>query len=170
MTRRLLAIAWLVLAWMALWESPTWARLVGGVAAAGFAAVLLPPSTPSVRIRFRPHAAVALAAYFGWKLVEASLIVAWEVVTPRDRTRPGAIAVQLRTLDRGVVTAVANMVSLTPGTLTLDADAATGTLYIHVLHLHSVEATTREVLHLEHFLLNAFPHTSRATGHTGRQP
>lgn len=164
MTRRAISVAWLALVWLALWESPSWGRLVGGIAVALLATALVRPATGSGRVRVRPVATVVLSGYFLWKLVEASMIVAWEVVTPRDRTRPGVIAVPIETTNQAVMTVVANLVSLTPGTLTLEIDSATSTLFIHVLHLHSKQRTTVEVLHFERLVLAAFPPTANLGG------
>lgn len=103
-----------------------------------------------------------MSAYFTWKLAEASVLMAWEVVTPRNRVNPAVVSVPLRTRSIGVATAVANMVSLTPGTLTLEVDEATMTLVMHVLHLETIEKSRQEVLHLEELTMAALPLRSMA--------
>jgi multicomponent Na+:H+ antiporter subunit E len=55
------------------------------------------------------------------------------------------------------VTAVANMVSLTPGSVTIEVDTEEMILYIHVLHLSTVEEERESVLHLESLTLAAVP-------------
>jgi hypothetical protein len=51
---------------------------------------------------------------------------------------------------------VANAVSLTPGTLTLDVDPDPPVLYVHVLHLRDVDRLRREVAPLELLVTQAF--------------
>jgi multicomponent Na+:H+ antiporter subunit E len=159
----LIVILWLTLVWMALWESFTWANLIGGLAIAVLAVLLVPLRSKAPRVGFRPLRAIRLLFYFVWKLLVASLIVSWEVVTPRDGTSPAVVSVRLDTPYPGVVTAVANMVSLTPGTLTVDVNRSDSTLFIHVLHFKSAEATSDDVRTLERLTVEAFP-TRRAGG------
>lgn len=167
MRRSLLAVAMLTLFWMALWETVSWANLLGGAAAAGFALWLAPTTSSGGNFVVRPLATVRLAGYFTWKLVEASLIVAWEVVTPRNRINEAVVAVPLRCRERLMITLLANSVSLTPGTVTLEATETPPTLYIHVLHLKTVEAVRRDVRRLEDLAIAALVADASAHDHDG---
>jgi multicomponent Na+:H+ antiporter subunit E len=153
----LIVILWLTLVWMALWESFTLANLLGGLVIAVLVVLLVPLRSKVPRVGFRPLRAIKLLLYFIWKLLVASLIVSWEVVTPTDRTSPAVVSVPLDTPYPGIVTAVANMVSLTPGTLTVDVDRHHATLFIHVLHFKSAGATSGDVRTLERLTVEAFP-------------
>lgn len=155
--RNLFTVAWLTIVWVALWEDISWANLVGGVAAGAFVTFLIPVRPREATYGFRPLAFLHLSAYFIWELIEASAILAWEVITPRNRINAAVLAVPLHSRSRGIVTMVANMVSLTPGTLTLEVEETTMTLVIHVLHLESVAESRRSVLYLEELALAAFP-------------
>lgn len=157
MTSRAITVAGLTLVWMALWESFTLANLVGGLGVAVLAVHLVPLREVTVEVGFRPIPAAKLMLFFLWKLTEASLIVAWEVLTPTDRSSPAVIRVPLRTTSPGIATLVANMVSLTPGTLTLDIDPDSVALFIHVLHFESTAKAEAGVHQLERFALAAFP-------------
>lgn len=159
---RLFTFVWLILVWMALWESITLANLIAGAVAAAVATMLV-PFRFNKSGRVRPIAAVKLAGYFVWKLLEASVQVAWEIATPKDGTAPAVIHVPLQTNAPGIITAVANMVSLTPGTLTLEVDSSRPALFIHVLHFESSEQTTSEVRRLEQLTVEAFPTASGRT-------
>lgn len=157
MMRRLTAITWLTVVWIALWEDLTWANLLAGVLVA-ILVMWATPARPAGSVHgVRPWALVNLSAYFVWKLAEASAILAWEVVTPHNRINPAIVAVPLSSRSPGIVTMVSNMVSLTPGTLTLEVDEETMTIFIHVLHLETMDAMRKEVLHLEELAMAAFP-------------
>lgn len=155
--RRIAIVVWLTLVWVTLWEAVSWANLAGGLVVAVAVLFLLPPREVRVSVGFRPLAAAKLAGYFLWELVVASWQVVWEIITPEDHTRPAVVAVQTRSTVAGHITAVANMISLTPGTLSLEIDHDTRTIYIHVLHLDSFEETQDAVSNLETLTLAAFP-------------
>lgn len=90
------------------------------------------------------------------ELLEASVIFAWEVVTPRNRINQGIVAIALRGVSDVMTTLVANAISLTPGTLTLEVHRDPTVLYVHVLHVHDIERMRREVLHLAALAVRAF--------------
>lgn len=153
--RRVLTLVVLVGFWVALWEDLSWANVLGGIAAGALAMVLAPVAPSHPGLVFRPVAALRFTLYFAWKLVEASLIVAWEVITPRNRINEAIVAVPLRVDRPIIVTMIGNSVSLTPGTLTLEARMNPPLLYIHVLHLKSVEAVRSDVRRLEDLAVRA---------------
>ena len=155
--RRFAIVAWLTVVWVTLWEALTWANIAGGLVVAIVALYLLPPREVRTSVGFRPLAAARLLLYFLWELILASSQVIWEIITPQDHTRPAVVSVHTRSTVPGHITAVANMVSLTPGTLSLEIDHDTRTIYIHVLHLDSVEETRAAVSKLETLTLAAFP-------------
>jgi multicomponent Na+:H+ antiporter subunit E len=84
-------------------------------------------------------------AFFVAQLVISSLRVAADVVTPRHRARPGIVAVPLDARTDGEITLLSNLVSLTPGSLTLDVSDDRRTLFVHVMFLDDVEACRREI-------------------------
>jgi multicomponent Na+:H+ antiporter subunit E len=152
---RLVVLALLVAFWIALWEDPSIANVVGGTLVGGVA-MLLAPLRPRQRgLVFRPVAAVRLALYFVWQLIVASLVVAWEVVTPRNRINEAVVAVTLHCDHPFIITLVANSVSLIPGTLTLEARGDPPTLYVHVLHLKSVAEVRSDLRRFEELAVRA---------------
>jgi multicomponent Na+:H+ antiporter subunit E len=52
--------------------------------------------------------------------------------------------------------AVANVITLTPGTVTIEVEDSPPVLYVHVLHLHDLEAVRRDLLRIEEFSVRAF--------------
>lgn len=155
--RRMTIVVWLTLVWVTLWEAATLANVAGGLVLAILVLFLLPPREVRTSVGFRPLAAIRLLLYFLWELLVASWQVVWEIITPQDHTRPAVVAVQTRSTVPGHITAVANMISLTPGTLSLEVDHDTRTIFIHVLHLDSFEKTRAAVSKLETLTLTAFP-------------
>lgn len=155
--RTVVVLLWSMIVWTALWLELTVANLVSGAVVGLVTLALVPAGVGSDRIRIRPLAVLRLAGYFSWALVRASAVVAWEVVTPRNRIHEGIVAVPMRTSSRGLITLIANAVSLTPGTVTLEVHEAPPTLYVHILHLRTIEDVREDIQHLETLALNAFP-------------
>lgn len=157
MRRLALSLVALTLVWLALWGSVSPANLLGGVGAAAVAIWILPSRQRARPLGFRPLQAARLVVYFLWRLTVATVAVAWEIVTPRDRTRPAIISVPLVSTHPTIVAGVANMVTLTPGTVTIEVATEPTTLFIHVLHFESVTRTRADVATLERYLVAAVP-------------
>lgn len=154
--RRLPFLAWLVLVWMVLWGDLSLANLLSGVAVAALVLVAFPHAGPGPAGTLRPLHFLRFFGYFLYKLVEANLIVAWEVVTPSNEgIREGIVAVPVTGASDAVITVVANAISLTPGTLTLEVSRDPAVLYVHVLHLRDIETVRRDVYRLETLALQA---------------
>lgn len=155
-SHRLVLVVWLVVVWVALWGSVTPANVLTGLAVAIVLTYVFPPRGGSQQ-RVRPLALARLAAHFTWKLAQANVEVAWEVITPKSNVNEGIIAVPIDDAPDGVVALVANAVSLTPGTLTLEVHEDPTVLYVHVLHLRSVDDARAEVQTFYRLARAAFP-------------
>jgi multicomponent Na+:H+ antiporter subunit E len=132
-----------IVVWVALWGDLTWANIASGVGVGALVLVVSPRSPGTVRLR--PIATARFGVIFLYKLFEATVVVAWEVLTPRNQIREAIVAVPLGDLPDPVVTVAANAVSLTPGTLTLEVVHDPLVMYVHVLHLDSVEGAREEI-------------------------
>jgi multicomponent Na+:H+ antiporter subunit E len=86
-----------------------------------------------------------MAVVFFKELVIANLRVAMAVIRPADRLRPGIVAVPLDVESDAALTLLANLVTLTPGTLSLDVSSDRRTLYVHVMDLDDPEAFRRNL-------------------------
>jgi multicomponent Na+:H+ antiporter subunit E len=160
---RLLAVAVLTGIWVALWRGFSVGVVVSGVLVATAVVLVLGPPEPTGGMTIHPGPAVRYLARFARDLVKASAVVAWEVVTPTDRTRSGIVAVPLAGGSDWVTTIVANTISLVPGTLTVDVRRDPTTLYVHVLHLDDPDRVRAEIHDLERLARRAFaPHPPAA--------
>ena len=153
---RILTGLWIATMWLLLWGEATPANIVGGVVVAAVLVFVFPAAPEGPVSSFRPVAAIRFLLHFLYKLVEANLILAWEVATPRNRIREGVVAVPVHMSSRGVVTMVANAISLTPGTLSLEVNMERRQIYVHVLHLHDLEKVRRDLHRFEELALQAF--------------
>ncbi len=78
---------------------------------------------------------VELSLFFLWELIKASFAVAFEVVRPGHNMKPGIIAVPLDTKTDLQITIFSSLVTLTPGTLSLDLSADKSHLFVHAMYI-----------------------------------
>ena len=76
---------------------------------------------------------IGLAAEFVYELFVSSFRIVWDVITPGTRARPAVIKVPLEAESELEILTLANLVSLTPGTLSLDVSPDRKWLYVHAM-------------------------------------
>ena len=89
--------------------------------------------------------AIGFFFYFVKELVVANLKVAFDIITPKDYMKPGIVAVPLNAETDMEITLLANLITLTPGTLSLDVSNDKKVLYIHTLYLDDTEKFRAEI-------------------------
>lgn len=91
------------------------------------------------------------------EIIKANIMVAKIVLQPKIDIKPGIIRVPIRTKTNIGITGIANTITLTPGTLTLDISDDESALFVH-----SIDATDPQGIRdsirddLEHYVLEAF--------------
>lgn len=82
---------------------------------------------------------------FIWEIVLANLRVTYHVFAPLKRMRPGIVAVPLDVRSDLGITMLANVITLTPGTLSLDVATDRQTLYVHGMRVTTPEKFREEI-------------------------
>lgn len=123
----------LVAVWVLLHENTLPFTIFGGV----LVGVLVPlftarfwPERPEVS---RVWALVRFAPVFVWDVVAANLHVAWLIVNPFRKIEPRWIVVPLELTDHHAIVTLANVISLTPGTVSSELGPDHKTLLVHCL-------------------------------------
>lgn len=88
---------------------------------------------------------LSLLVLFVRELIVSALKVAWLALQPRLTIRPAIIAYPLTVTTDAQITLLANMITLTPGTLSVDVSADRRTLYIHAIDMASKEALIGDI-------------------------
>jgi multicomponent Na+:H+ antiporter subunit E len=78
---------------------------------------------------------ISFIFFFLWELTKANIQVAYEVSTPKFNMKPGIVAVPLDAKTDLEITLLANLITLTPGTLALDVSTDRSVLYIHAMYV-----------------------------------
>ncbi len=149
--------------WLALWGEVSAVNVVSGILVVAILAVLFRPEPRAHTLH--PFALVRLLAVFVWRLLSSSATVVLAVLAPTPaRLRSGVVGVPLTHPSPLVATIVADAISLTPGTLTLEVRYPNGDgsspseppmLYIHVLGLSDPTAIRDDVRKLERLVVSA---------------
>jgi multicomponent Na+:H+ antiporter subunit E len=143
--------------WIALWERLSLANVLAGAVVAWAVLLVARDVAPRPVQHFRIIPALRYLLTFVEQLVAASWQVALAVVRP-DTITPGIIAMPLRYASDAVVTLVANSITLTPGTLTLETERQgdTAILYVHAIDLSDIDAVRDDIRELERLAVDAF--------------
>jgi len=89
---------------------------------------------------------VTLLGFFMRELFISSIRVAWEVLTPGYDMKAGVVAIPLDVKTDLEITMLANLISLTPGTLSIDVSKDRSKLFVHNMYLgDSVEQSILEI-------------------------
>ncbi|MFC6732232.1 MULTISPECIES: Na+/H+ antiporter subunit E [unclassified Haladaptatus] len=102
-----------------------------------------------------PYALLYLLVFVR-ELVTANVDVAYRVLSPSMPIHPGVVEVPLRvTSDLGITT-IANSITLTPGTLTMDYDEEKNALYVHAIDARDPAAIVAPIRTWEDYALVIF--------------
>ena len=88
---------------------------------------------------------IKFIGFFIWQLVVANLRVTYEILTPTHTMRPAVVAVPLDVTRPAAITLLANLITLTPGTLSLDLAPNSKTLYVHAMHVQNADSFRQEI-------------------------
>lgn len=103
-----------------------------------------------------PLRLAAFLAYFGKEMALAQFRVAYDILTPAHRSSPGIVGIPLDARTDAEIAILACLISLTPGTVSLDLSPDRHVLYVHVMFIPGGDSETirRDIKHnLERRLL-----------------
>jgi multicomponent Na+:H+ antiporter subunit E len=152
----------LVLVWVALWGTPSVGNFLGGLLAVGVIFAVFPSGPGRLGAedegRVRVLASLHFLVFFAWALVVATWDVTLTVLGPRSKVSEAVVAVPLRSASPVIATMVANAITLTPGTMTIEVSDEEDpiVLYVHVLGLGDPESIREDGWKFEELAVAAF--------------
>ena len=135
----------LALVWAALTGSFTLANFAFGLLLGWLALYLVREQLQPRRGRHRAGRMLSLAALFIKELILSGWRVARLVTSPRMDLRPGIFAYPLNLKSDFEITVLANLITLTPGTLSVEVSDDRKTLFVHAIDCSNVDKTVREI-------------------------
>jgi multicomponent Na+:H+ antiporter subunit E len=116
-----------------------------------------------LRLRQRPgdpktyfqRAALLLrfTVFYLWELVLSNLRVAVTVLSPKMRITPAVVAIPLEAESDLSIALLSNLITLTPGSLTLDLSVDRRVLYVHTMYADDVDRFRLGIKDLERRVL-----------------
>ncbi|PMR76662.1 Na+/H+ antiporter subunit E [Billgrantia endophytica] len=147
----------LALAWVILSGDFTGLNLVMGLVFGYLTLVLIEPQVEALKgYPARVPRIVRFIGFFIKELLLANFKVGFDILTPPWYMQPGVIAMPLEARTELEITMVANLISLTPGTLSLDVSDDRKVLYIHAMFLDDEEELRRNLKEMEYRALELF--------------
>lgn len=147
----------LAIAWVAVTGSASLHNLVFGFLLGALALVVIRGSFGGKGYIPRVGAVLSLAALFLKELSLSAWKVAITVLSPDMKLKPGIFAFPLTVTSDFEITLLANLITLTPGTLSVDVSTDRRTLYVHALDCSDPEATRRDIANgFERKIMEAF--------------
>ena len=138
-------IVWCLFSWV-----PDWQHLIVGVFVSAFVTFIIGDLFIT-----RPHVLIYPSRYwyffvhylpmFLWECIKANLDVAYRVLHPQLPICPGIVKVKVELKTDIALTALANSITLTPGTMSVDIDKENGILYVHWINVKTkdIESATK---------------------------
>jgi len=153
--RRAVPVVWLVLVWVLLWGTFSWANVLGGLAVALVVLLVFPlPSAPG-RGWPRPVPALRAIGRFVAELLVSSVQVSvqsLQAVRPGREIRSSVVEVQLESSSEFVMAMVTEVLTLVPGSVVIEVRPPERRIYAHVLGADddaAVAAFRAQVVRLE---------------------
>lgn len=147
----------LALIWTAITGSFSLANIVFGFLLGALALYVIREQVGSLGYFRRGIRLIVLVAIFLYELVLSAWRVAILVLSPRMELKPGIFAYPLKADRDFEITLLANMITLTPGTLSVDVSEDRKFLYIHAIDCSNPDTLRRDIARgFERRIMEAF--------------
>jgi len=135
----------LAVAWAALLGTFSGTNLIAGFVL-GYIMIWLMQQVMSASSYFiKIRQIIRFLRIFSWELIVSNIRVFLTVLGPFHKMTPAIVAIPLDIDSDGEITLLANMITLTPGTLSLDVSDDRRFLYVHGMHIKDIEAFKQEI-------------------------
>jgi multicomponent Na+:H+ antiporter subunit E len=87
--------------------------------------------------------------FYLWELMLANLRVALTVLSPSLSITPAVVAIPLAARSEQAISLLGNLITLTPGTLTLDVATDCSVMYVHTMYARDIDKVRLDIKKLE---------------------
>lgn len=130
-----------------------WASLLGAydllTLLSGFALGLglfrLTLNQPSLRYRKHVYGLLRFSLFYLKEILVSNLRIAVDLLRRRPKIQPGIVALDVGQLGPRAKVIVANLITMTPGTVSLDLSEDDRTVYVHCLYLQDPEGARKSM-------------------------
>ncbi|SDS92368.1 Na+/H+ antiporter subunit E [Jiangella sp. DSM 45060] len=129
----------LTIVWVLLWGGLTVTNVLSGLVVAVVVTLVFPLPPIVFGGKLRPRGLAVLIGWFVVELFVASVEVAVQALRPGKQPPNAVIEADLRSHSDLYLTLTAELLSLVPGSLVVEARRSTSTLFLHVLGVRDAE-------------------------------
>ncbi len=159
--RRVIMMAALVVAWCVLWGTVSAANLLSGLLVALL--VTTPGLGGALDGGFRPKPFARLMWLILIDLMKSTIAVSYEILRLRGPASESIVAVTVPVEARRHLLLYTAAITLTPGTVVVDTDVDSGTLYVHLLDDADVAGSVAHVQRMAELAVRSFPPRSQGS-------
>lgn len=131
--------------WMFLMESYTFISFVTGFIIGALLLLVLHRLFPGTYYLYRVYKIIVLILIFIRELILSNLSIVKMVYTPKLEFEPGIFSYPTDLKKDWEITLLANLITLTPGTLTVAISHDQSQLFIHAMHIETTEDSIRDI-------------------------
>lgn len=135
----------LAVAWAALTGSFEPVNLLFGLILGFVVLWLIAPNRRSNAYFIRSLRVIEFVFFFLYEIIKANIRLAITVLSPRMKLRPAVVAFPLSLQTEAGIIFLANLITLTPGTLSLDISGDKRVLFIHTIFLDDPEKFHQDI-------------------------
>lgn len=99
---------------------------------------------------------IGFIGFYLMNLVLANIQLAWQIMQPRLHLKPGIIAIPLSIVDNRGILLLINLISMTPGTFSLDLTDDKQFLYVHFLFYSNEKKMIKDIMKMEQRVIKLF--------------
>jgi multicomponent Na+:H+ antiporter subunit E len=136
----------LALVWSGLLGGLSLANLVSGFVLSYLVLSFLTRDQPEHERYFgKVKKLLSFLLYYLKELIVSNGVIAYDILTPNFQMTPGVIGIPLDARTNLEITVLANLITMTPGTLSLDISPDRKTLYIHAMYIRDPDALRADI-------------------------
>lgn len=135
----------LTIVWVFLTGSMAFANFIFGFLASFFVLWLISRHEENRKYFVIIPRIIGFFFFFLYELVKANIAVGLDVITPTFYMKPGIVKYPLDAKSSAEISLLANLISLTPGTLSLDVSDDKKVLYIHAMYVNDREKFIKDI-------------------------
>lgn len=79
------------------------------------------------------------------EVVRANLQVAYDILTPKHFMKPGVIAIKMDVESDMEILSLNNLITMTPGTLSLDVSTDRKVIYVHAMYIYDTDELKKQI-------------------------
>ncbi len=97
------------------------------------------------KIALKTYHIIRFLLFYIVEVIIANMKIAWDIITPRHHMKPGVLAIPLDVKSDNEILALNNLITMTPGTLSLDVSTDKKVIYVHAMYIDDTEKIRSEI-------------------------